>query len=291
MRKGLSVALLVGLAVGIAGAAWAQTAACNRQLIDRRFSGVQPWRADNAIGFTTTGLAVDADGAPNSYRVDGNGLSYTCDGVVGIVNGQRVNSKTDPAHWQEVCRNSWQRARQTGDYSAVAIFGFLTDAHKKPLVQKDGDPLPGEAYITTTTVTIPDTPEGTQRHWIDAVQIPYIVLLDTFVKAFHVAPGDLAVVYRPKNATLAFAVYGDGGDLGEGSVRLHRDLQNNPMVVKSGIERAKRGISDRVTTVVFPGKGTRRTTDAEAWRNEIATAGKAALDAWGGLERLRACAQ
>src|SRR5271154_6822334 len=58
-----------------------------------------------AIVFSTQGLAVDADGAPNSYLLDGNGLSPTCDGVVGLVNGRSVNP---PAHgWLQICEKAW----------------------------------------------------------------------------------------------------------------------------------------------------------------------------------------
>lgn len=32
--------------------------------------------------------------APNSYRVNGNGLYFTCDGLVGIVNGKPVEPLT-----------------------------------------------------------------------------------------------------------------------------------------------------------------------------------------------------
>src|SRR5580700_3620570 len=44
-----------------------------------------PRDASAAVAFETHGLAVDADGAPNSYLTDGNGLSETCDGVVAVV--------------------------------------------------------------------------------------------------------------------------------------------------------------------------------------------------------------
>ena len=45
------------------------------------------WTEGKAVLFKSSKLNVDADGAPNSYLVDGKGLSYTCDGVVAVENG------------------------------------------------------------------------------------------------------------------------------------------------------------------------------------------------------------
>ena len=253
------------------------------------FNGVRPWTLGNAVGFVTSKLNVDADGAPNSYRVDGKGLSFTCDGVVGIVNGHRVTPDSDPKHWQAICREKWAQAQQSQDFSSVSIFGFLTE-NGKPVVQKEGDPLPGAAYISTTSMSVPNTPDKTQRHWVDANEIPYIVLSGSFSQAFHVGHGDIAIVYRPSTQKMAFAVFADGGKLGEASVRLHKDIGNNPISTSGGVERAKLRIEDRVLTIVFPGKTTHGTTDANAWRNEIQQLGQQVLQEFGGIARVKKCA-
>lgn len=210
------------------------------------------------------------------------------------VDGKRVTRKTDPRNWKDICKKKWEQAQQTGNYSSVAIFGFEKDQNGKPIVQGDDDPLPREAYITTTSILVPGAPEGSQRQYVDAVQIPYVVLPDTFRGYYGVGPADLAVVYWPSKRKFAFAAFGDGGDLGEGSVRLHQDLGNNPIVITSdGVERAESGITvrDAVITVVFPGVRTQRSLDADAWRASIAQLGETTLAGWGGDARLRACAQ
>jgi hypothetical protein len=46
--------------------------------------GVPVWRLSMAVRFATGRLVVDAEGAPDSYRVDGKGLSRTCEGVFAI---------------------------------------------------------------------------------------------------------------------------------------------------------------------------------------------------------------
>ena len=107
---------------------------------------------------TTSGLAVDADGAPNSYLLNGNGLSFTCDGVFAMVEGVAHTQKNDKAHWQTLCRSHWKEAQRTGNYSQVKIVGFMQEKSGPPVVQGEGDPLPGKAYVTTTTLTIPSTP-------------------------------------------------------------------------------------------------------------------------------------
>ena len=84
MRLVVTRAFAVALTIGMTSSAGAQSVRCSAQP-DQAFGGVATSRVGNGVVFKTRGLAVDADGAPNSYRVDGKGLSYTCDGVVGIV--------------------------------------------------------------------------------------------------------------------------------------------------------------------------------------------------------------
>lgn len=253
-------------------------------------AGAGVWQAGEAVGFSSPRLRVDADGAPDSYRVDGNGLSYTCDGVVAVINGVRHTNENDPDNWQRLCREAWTRARSSGNYSGVAIFGFATDSQGRPIVQQQGDPFPGEAFLTTTTLSVPGTPDGTQRHYVDATAIPYVVLSRGLTQRFNVAPGDLVAVYRPATKLVAYGVYGDCCKLGEASVRLHQDLGSDPVVLRGSVRRAKREIEDRVVTVVFPGKHAEASADLAAWYRSIQTEGAAALQAWGGMDRLRACA-
>lgn len=229
-------------------------------------------------------------GRLDSYRVDGKGLSYTCDGVVAKDdNGRRVTPKSDPKHWQQRCQDAWSKAVATDDYSKVAIFGFLTDVNTgKPLVQKAGDPIPGADYLTSTSVEIPGVRGMEQRRWIDAAQIPYVVLPPNFVRKFAVN-GALALVYRPKTDTIAFAVYGDGGDFGEGSVKLHNLLGNDPIVIRGGVRRAKQSIDDAVVTLVLPINDTKVESDIRSWTERIESEGKKAVDDLGGQDAVRSC--
>lgn len=245
----------------------------------------------DAVLFSAAVLNVDADGAPNSYLIDGKGLSYTCDGVVAVENGKRVTPKTDPKNWQKKCNAAWALAKATNDYSHVSIFGFEKDKNNRPLVQAAGDPLPGTAYISATTVYIPGTPEGTQRHYVNAVDIPYVVLPSSFVSKYRVKHGSIAIVYRKKTNKYAFAVFGDGGDLGEASIKLHQDLGNNPISLVAGVERAKLRIEDPTLMVVFPKSTVTPISDSQRWNSKINLAGASALEAFGGIEQLQKCAK
>jgi hypothetical protein len=252
--------------------------------------GVSLWQSGAALGFTTHGLRVDADGAPNSYRVDGKGLSFTCDGVFGLRNGVPVTQNTDPSGWQKVCQDAWAKAQQTNDYSGVKIVGFAKDANGRPLIQKDGDPLPNEAYVTTTSLTIPGTPPDTQRHYPNASEVPYVVLPSQMASQFKMALGDVLLVYRPKTGAMAFAISGDCCTAGEGSVKLHQDLKSNPIVVQDGVQRAKAGIADDMVTVMFPEHHPQPSTDSAEWNRNIQSVGQKAFSDWGGEDRLKACA-
>jgi hypothetical protein len=253
-------------------------------------TAAMPANASPLTCIATPGLAVDADGAPDSYRVDGLGLSFTCDGAFAIVDGVVHTQKNDKLHWQDLCNQHWTDAKTTGDYSKVKIVGFLTDTAGRPVIQADGDPLPGLAYVTTTTLTIPGTPNRAQRHYVNASEIPYAVLPPAYAKAYALKLGDLVAVYRPKTGHLAYAVYGDCCSLGEASVRLHLDLGSNPIVVRSdGSHRAKLGIADRIEWIALTGTHTTPTLDSESWRAEIKTKGDAAIKGLGGLDAVKAC--
>ena len=249
------------------------------------------WTEGKAVLFKSSKLNVDADGAPNSYLVDGKGLSYICDGVVAVENGKRITPDSNPSDWQQKCNAAWALAKSTGNYSGVAIFGFQTDSKNRPLIQGEGDPLPGKAYISATSVNIPDAPSGTQRKYVDALNVPYVVLPSTFVSKYKVKPGALAVVYRRKSNTYAFAVFADGGGLGEASIKLHQDIGGKPIVRIAGVDRAKARIEDPVLIAVFPERVAAPQADLDAWNSKIKEEGTTALQAFGGLAQLQTCAK
>ena len=243
---------------------------------------------DGSVVFVTKELRVDADGAPNSYLVNGKGLSRTCDGVAAIVNGRALTTKDKD--WQSQCQTAWANAVATKNYTNVRIFGFSHDKANVPILQRTGDPLPNVAFRTETTLAVAGAPKNSQNEFVDATRIPYVVLPGWFEKKFKVSPGDLVMVYRPQNGAVTFAVFGDEGGLGEASVKLHFNLGGAPVVCSGRVDRASDNIEDKVWTVVFPGVSVETGLDATAWNARIQDAGVKALSHWGGTARLKTIA-
>lgn len=117
------------------------------------------------------------------------------------------------------------------------------------------------------------------------------MLPTSFVAKYKVKAGSLAVVYRKKTGKFSFAVFADGGRLGEASVKLHQNLGNNPIVKIAGVERAKVRIEDLILTVVFPAEVAVPRADSAEWNSEIQSIGAKALAIFGGVEKLQACSQ
>lgn len=254
-----------------------------------RYGAHKLWNVDGVFVYTTDVLNVDADGAPNAYRLDGKGLSFTCDGMVAIESGRRITPGDYPNTWEGKCIRAWTAARANGDYSTLDIFGLLKDEHGTPVVQSDSDPFPGEAFVSTTSMQLRDQPADTQRRYVDATAIPYIVLPTTFAGANL---GSVAAVYRPKTGGVSFAVFADtGGELDEASIKLHLEIGGNPIVKINGVNRAKQTIDDRVIVAVFPNSLSPANSDADVWRASIVQVGQDALAGWGGEQRLKTCAQ
>src|SRR5207245_1290127 len=98
------------------------------------------------------------------------------------------------------------------------------------------------------------------RRYVDAMQIPYVVGSPASLGAQF---GDVVAVYNARADRLAFAVLGDCCTLGEASIRLHRDLGHDPIVVGAdGVSRAKQGISDRIVFIAFANTRPQPTLDS-----------------------------
>ena len=139
---------------------------------------------DGQAFFFISGMAIDADGAPNAYHPDDTGLD-------------ELSNAGAPARWN----------------------GIITDRDGNPLVQQEGDPFPGY-YISCTSLS-DETREFTDpTRYVDASKIPYVVLPEDVADRGGARLGDFAVVKNLRNGKSSFAIYADIGTLGEGSVAL-----------------------------------------------------------------------
>lgn len=277
----------------------------NGEAMDRT---VRIWRAGETVGFTSH-MMVNADGAPDAYKPDGKGLSFTCDGAVAFEQGANGGRCVFPgeADWQDKC-NAAYRASLDNNWNAprMCVFGFdmeggtIDDAGRviggQPLIQGLDDPMPGN-YISATSMRIEQATAGTQRRYVNSNEIPFIVLPPWLILATGTSidvKGPVAYVVRPETGDEAFAIVADRGPsakLGEGSIALHRALGSEPVIKwrLSGIDRAKRSINDDVVYLMFPSTTVSGSIDHDTFRERIDAAAGDAFSNWGGKARLAKC--
>lgn len=145
------------------------------------------YRDGDAFSFTS-GMTIDADGAPNAYNPENTALDD-------------LANAGSPGHW----------------------VGILQDKDGNPLVQGPGDPFPGY-YISCTSLADWTKPLHDPARFVDATKIPYIVLPEDVVREAGARPGDLAVAVNIWNGDYSYAIFADVGTLGEGSVALANNL-------------------------------------------------------------------
>lgn len=139
--------------------------------------------------FFTSGMTIDADGAPNAYNAENTGLDDLANAGA-------------PGHWE----------------------GILQDKDGNPLVQGPADPYPGY-YISCTSLADWTKAPNDPARYVDASKIPYIVLPGDMARAAGARPGDFAVALNLWNGDYSYAIFADVGTLGEGSIALANNLE------------------------------------------------------------------
>ena len=148
---------------------------------------VTVFRANGALVYSS-GLMIDADGAPNAYGPDGKGLDH-------LANAGK------PGNWWGVVTKDGQ-----------------------PVVQGDSDPYPGY-YVSTTSLENKQYATSDPRRYVDSGTVPYVVLPPALLKEAKL--GDFAAVINETNGRVAYAQVADIGPkdkLGEGSIALAEQL-------------------------------------------------------------------
>lgn len=138
--------------------------------------------------FFTSGMTIDADGAPNAYNAADTGLDD-------------LANAGEPGHWE----------------------GILQDKDGNALVQGPADPFPGY-YISCTALADWTKPPDDPARFVDASKIPYVVLPGEVARESGARLGDLAVVVNLWNGNYSYAIFADVGTLGEGSIALANNL-------------------------------------------------------------------
>ncbi len=187
-------------------------------------------------------LAVDADGAPKAYHPTDDKIAL--------------------------------------DYKANGFPWAVVRVDGKPWIQGPNDPAPGY-YVSKTSLEDKTKNETDPLRYVNAEEIPYIVLPPVVKKKCEIKLGDLAVVINKQKGKSSYAIFADIGPkdkLGEGSIALANALEvkKNP---KTG------GPSVKLIYIVFPGSGDGKPKSLE----EINSKGAELFMAWGGMEQVSAC--
>jgi hypothetical protein len=147
------------------------------------------WRFQNdAAFFFASGMMIDADGAPNAYNPEDNGLDD-------------LSNAGQPGHWD----------------------GIIADEEENPVLQGPEDPFPGY-YVSCTALSDRTKERSDPTRYVDASKIPYVALPDEVARESGARLGDLAVVVNTGNGRFSYAIFADIGKLGEGSIALADNL-------------------------------------------------------------------
>ncbi|MFC5049166.1 glycoside hydrolase family 75 protein [Rubritalea spongiae] len=195
-----------------------------------------------------SGLNVDADGSPFAYHPkpdSDKGLDY-------------LGNAGTPGNW-------WGIATENGQGSGT------------PVIQGSNDPAPGY-YVSTTSLEDPNYPPTSPQAYVNASEIPFIVL-PLQHNNFGGAMGDLGAVVNLDNGKVVYVIAADEGppnSLGEGSVALAKALGVNDSP-KDG------GTSSGIAYCFFPGSGNHRPQSLDA----INQTGAQLFSKFGGVANLK----
>ena len=272
----------------------------------------------NATGAVVfgSGLAVNADGAPNAYhRVLGPttrdpGLLHVCNGVAVLEradDGRMVNRYSDfsvpgsSARCKADVFGLQERGFPACDSGeCLRIFGFFApprscgpgraDECGVPPFATDVDGAPTDFFVSTTSLFDPAFTPTDPRRYLDARSVPHFVLpggeRGPFGAQHGVRLGDLALIVQGNRGV--FAVFGDAGPadkLGEASPAVITRLAGAPDITS----RLPPAIASGVTTLVLAGSRTELAEMPPRSARVIAEAGQRALAAAGGLTAFAGC--
>lgn len=250
--------------------------------------------AGTALKFRSA-LAINTDGAPNAYHIDGRpagALNTLCNAgrSISVAYGTYEGYENCDLFLQDV-----EAAQQNGWHGSTKILwhGIVTkDATRhEPVVQTSGEYA--GYFVSSTALQNKAFKEGDQRRYLDARMVPYLALPrgSAFLAEGQAELGDLAFVIDPATELYTFAVVGDVGPrrkLGEASIALAAAIKGHSIDPRTltGKRLRKLVVPQEVVTVLFPGVKVAAPYDAA----EIAETAAATIQGFGGLDRLKQCA-
>lgn len=266
---------------------------------------------EKAILFVSD-LDVNTDGAARSYHLDdprGSGLALNNMGnaITRLfdANGRDITCSPRRGACFQLFMDVFEESRDAGyarnghqRFETGNIIPWRRDTatgREVPYRTHSGE-FAGYFVSQTALITNPSADICDQGRYLDALSINAIVLpgraswrsQDTVTDQ-----GDFAALLDLESGKIAFALVGDTAPreaIGEGTVALAAALGGEtvpPTATFSDIRALKR---ERVDTVIFPTRDVPRMTGGHFSQADIDQLGSEALAAFGGVERLRACA-
>ena len=284
-------AMIASLTAGQAFAACTEATAFQQPVT--KGNATVTWLDGKALKFRSP-LAINTDGAPNAYHIDGRpggALNTLC-------NAGRVLTADSAYDGYQDCDRflaDVKAAQEGGWHGPTRIVWHVIvtrdRSRHEPVVQSTG-PYAGY-FISATSLQNKAYKESDQRRYLDSRAVPFLVLpkRSAFLGQGGARLGDLAFVMDPKTQLYTFAVVGDLGPknkLGEASIALAAAIKGvaiDPATVTGNTMR-KLVVPQEVVTLVFPGAK----VAAPYGPAEIAAAGIDAIGRFGGLDRLKQCA-
>jgi hypothetical protein len=242
---------------------------------------------EEAVGYRLNTMKVDADGAPNAYHPENipEALDHLANAgaVIEYLGAPKLFAKDGEStrKWMDLFREA--RTKDFRGYPKFVWWGIVHD-NGKPIEQTTGKYA--GYYISETTLTYRDKPERSLERQVDSATVPYLALPRKLAPADNgpMRLGDLAVVLDEETGRHVYAIIGDTRPAewaAEGSVCLAERIGGG---MRSG-RRAGYDMERNCTVLVFPYSGDGR--DGGLAIGDINARGAAALDAWGGIERLK----
>lgn len=247
---------------------------------------------DQSSLYFTTGMAVNTDGAPNSYHPDdpfgvkGLAINTICNGATAIVpGGGRIDYRR--------CKDlviAFRAARAAGwkdpskprmDFYGVASTGYV------PCISK-AEAYSGYFVSTTSVVANPNAEICDQSRYLNSLEIPFAIYPNArnFTQR-GVGTKDAVVYFNPANGAIDFGMIGDRGPtngLGEGSVAFAKTLRKSSTNPVSRRDTYKFSVP-KIHGLMLPDASIKAPFTPENVRKQA----KEAFDQWGGEARLSAC--
>jgi hypothetical protein len=241
--------------------------------------------APGALLFPAT-LAVNTDGAPNSYHPDDpmgrtRALNTICNAGYAFV-GRRLDyrhCRALVAAFNQSRASNWSRPRMQ--------FYAIATRNGRPCVIRGGE-YAGYFVSTTSLTADPSKDVCDPARWLDSNRVPFAIYPGhRNFTARGVDTGDIVVIRNRANGRISYGLIGDRGPawgLGEVSLAFASDLRGGAPLPKTRRETYAFGVPQSQVLILSNAKVQRPFTV-----ERIRAAGERAFADWGGQARLQRC--